>query len=190
MRSVVRPVITPGPPSSAVAATSTTPRSRPPNDAAAGLERVAIVDIDAHHGNGTQAIFWNDPAVFYGSVHVDPAAGWFPTPSVTPTRSTTPPPIATCRSTPVPTDGAWLEACASLLADVVRFEPDAVVVSLGVDAARDDPNSPLRHPCRIQCGWSDDRRPRSAPRCIVQEGGYVLQTLAGLTLLVLEGFES
>ena len=42
------------------------------------LERVAIVDIDAHHGNGTQAIFWNDPDVFYGSVHVDPAAGWFP----------------------------------------------------------------------------------------------------------------
>ncbi len=44
----------------------------------AGHERVGILDLDAHHGNGTQAIFWDDPSVFYGSVHVDPGAGWFP----------------------------------------------------------------------------------------------------------------
>ncbi len=40
--------------------------------------RVAVLDIDAHHGNGTQAIFYEDPEVLVGSVHVDPAAGWFP----------------------------------------------------------------------------------------------------------------
>ncbi len=40
--------------------------------------RVAVVDIDAHHGNGTQEIFYADPTVWYGSVHVDPGAGWFP----------------------------------------------------------------------------------------------------------------
>ncbi len=39
---------------------------------------VAILDIDAHHGNGAQSIFWDDPAVVTGSVHVDPGAGWFP----------------------------------------------------------------------------------------------------------------
>src|SRR5215210_4840471 len=39
---------------------------------------VAVIDIDAHHGNGTQAIFWDDPLVLTGSVHVDPGAGWFP----------------------------------------------------------------------------------------------------------------
>ena len=39
---------------------------------------VAIIDIDAHHGNGTQAIFYEDPDVLVGSVHVDPGAGWFP----------------------------------------------------------------------------------------------------------------
>ncbi len=43
-----------------------------------GFERVAIIDIDAHHGNGTQAIFYSRADVFYGSVHVDPGAGWFP----------------------------------------------------------------------------------------------------------------
>ena len=37
-----------------------------------------MIDVDAHHGNGTQAIFWERSDVLYGSVHVDPAAGWFP----------------------------------------------------------------------------------------------------------------
>ena len=37
-----------------------------------------MIDIDAHHGNGTQAIFYDDPEVLTGSVHVDPGAGWFP----------------------------------------------------------------------------------------------------------------
>ena len=40
--------------------------------------RVAVLDIDAHHGNGTQAIFYEDREVLVGSVHVDPGAGWFP----------------------------------------------------------------------------------------------------------------
>ena len=39
---------------------------------------VAIIDIDAHHGNGTQAIFYERPDVFTTSVHVDPGTGWFP----------------------------------------------------------------------------------------------------------------
>jgi acetoin utilization deacetylase AcuC-like enzyme len=42
------------------------------------IARVAVVDIDAHQGNGTQEIFWDRPDVIYASVHVDPGAGWFP----------------------------------------------------------------------------------------------------------------
>ena len=45
---------------------------------AGGHATVAVIDVDAHHGNGTQAIFWDDPTVLTGSVHVDPAEGWFP----------------------------------------------------------------------------------------------------------------
>ena len=41
-------------------------------------ERVAVIDVDAHHGNGTQAIFYERGDVLTGSVHVDPGAGWFP----------------------------------------------------------------------------------------------------------------
>ncbi len=44
----------------------------------AGHARVAVVDLDAHHGNGTAAIFYARADVGYGSVHVDPGAGWFP----------------------------------------------------------------------------------------------------------------
>ncbi len=43
-----------------------------------GFDRVGIVDVDAHQGNGTAAIFYERADVLYGSVHVDPAAGWFP----------------------------------------------------------------------------------------------------------------
>ena len=42
------------------------------------LGRVALLDVDAHHGNGAQAIFARDDGVLTGSVHVDPAHGWFP----------------------------------------------------------------------------------------------------------------
>jgi acetoin utilization deacetylase AcuC-like enzyme len=153
-----------------------------------GLERVAIVDIDAHHGNGTQAIFWNDPDVFYGSVHVDPAAGWFPhtvghADEIDDTSTNRNVPVA-----PATTDAAWLEACASLLDEVARFEPDAVVVSLGVDASASDPNSPLliTHGGFGAVGRLIADLDRAT--VLVQEGGYVLQTLAGLTLVVLEGF--
>ena len=45
---------------------------------AAGVARVAVLDIDAHHGNGTQMIFYDRADVWYGSLHVDPGAGWFP----------------------------------------------------------------------------------------------------------------
>src|SRR3954466_4693304 len=39
---------------------------------------VAVLDVDAHHGNGTQSIFYAEATVLTGSVHVDPGAGWFP----------------------------------------------------------------------------------------------------------------
>lgn len=157
---------------------------------ARGVERVAVVDIDAHHGNGTQAIFWNDPAVFYGSVHVDPASGWFPH---TVGHADEVDDTATNRNLPVDPgtdDDGWLAACTSLLADVARFGPDAVVVSLGVDAAADDPNSPL---LVTDAGFGAIGRlvaDLDRPTVFVHEGGYVLETLAEHTLAVLRGFES
>ena len=69
---------TPPPAPTAVPATSTTPRSPPRRCAPPGARQVAVIDIDAHHGNGTQMIFYDRADVWYGSLHVDPGAGWFP----------------------------------------------------------------------------------------------------------------
>lgn len=157
---------------------------------AEGAQRVAIVDIDAHHGNGTQAIFWNDPSVFYGSVHVDPAAGWFPH---TAGHADEIDETSTNRNIPVEPgsgDTAWLAACAVLLGTLSSFDPDAVVVSLGVDAAADDPNSPL---LVSDAGFAAAGRLLAAldrPTVLVHEGGYVLATLADHTLAVLHGFDT
>ena len=87
-------------------------------------------------------------------------------------------------------DDVWLAACRSLLADTVQFRPDAIVVSLGVDAATDDPNSPL---LVTDAGFATAGQLLAHldhPTVFVHERGYVLQTLAQHTLAVLQGFES
>ena len=157
---------------------------------AGGMDHVAIVDIDAHHGNGTQAIFWNDPSVFYGSVHVDPAAGWFPhtvghADEVDDFETNCNMPVH-----PLADDGDWLNAMTTLLKIIRTFEPAAIVVSLGVDAAVDDPNSPLLVTDRGFAAAGHLIAGLDRPTVFVHEGGYVLATLAEHTMAVLTGFES
>jgi acetoin utilization deacetylase AcuC-like enzyme len=155
-----------------------------------GVDRVAIVDIDAHHGNGTQACWWDDPAVLYASLHVDPGAGWFPhtvgyADEVDATRTNCNLPLP-----PGTADAGWLGAVEQLAAVVSRFGPDALVVSLGVDAAAEDLNSPLEV---TQDGFAAAGRllgQLARPTVLVHEGGYVLDTLAGHTLAVLQGVEA
>ena len=67
-----RPATTPSAIARWASACSTTSRSRRPHARARGLERVAIVDFDVHHGNGTQGCFYDDPAVLYVSTHQYP----------------------------------------------------------------------------------------------------------------------
>ena len=78
---VVPPTRSPRRPAAASAgpAISTTPPSPRPALRAAGAERVAVVDIDAHHGNGTQSLFYDRADVFYASLHVDPGPAGSPT---------------------------------------------------------------------------------------------------------------
>jgi acetoin utilization deacetylase AcuC-like enzyme len=146
---------------------------------------VAVLDIDAHHGNGTQSIFHDDPAVLTGSVHVDPAAGWFPHylgfADETGGGDNRNVPLA-----PGTGDEAWLEAVAGL---AEWGAPAALVVALGVDAAGGDPESPLevtaegfRKAGRILGGMG-------LPTVVVQEGGYDLDQIGLLVLEVLAGIE-
>ena len=113
----------------------------------AGADRVAVIDIDAHHGNGTQAIFYDRPDVYYGSLHVDPGAGWFPHYAGYADERGTGPGIGANRNIPLPPgtgDDGWLTAVRALCDEARQQGADAVVVSLGVDAAADDPESPLQ----------------------------------------------
>src|SRR5262245_9023277 len=106
----------------------------------AGIARVAVVDVDAHHGNGTQALFYERADVFYGSVHVDPGAGWFPHYAGYADETGRGAGEGCNRNAPLAPgtgDDGWLDALAEVCTDVAAFRPDAVVVSLGVDAAAD-----------------------------------------------------
>jgi acetoin utilization deacetylase AcuC-like enzyme len=155
----------------------------------AGADRVAVLDIDAHHGNGTQAIFYHRADVYYGSLHVDPGAGWFPHYAGYADERGTGEGATANRNLPLRPgtgDSDWLAAVEALCADVRDRGADATVVSLGVDAAAADPESPL------QVTEAAYRRAGEligalGPVVAVQEGGYDLSSLGRLVVAALAG---
>src|SRR5580658_6449693 len=155
----------------------------------AGASRVAVIDIDAHHGNGTQAIFYDRADVWYGSVHADPAAGWFPHfMGFADERGAGEGLGGTCNLplSPGTGDVGWLQAVGELCEQVRDRGPDAIVVSLGVDAAAADPESPLQ--VTAEAYREAGRRISGlGPVVAVQEGGYDLPSLGGLVLATLDG---
>ena len=157
-----------------------------------GVARVAMLDVDAHHGNGAQAIFWERDDVFTGSVHVDPGAGWFPHYLGFADERGARAGVGANLNLPLPPgsgDREWL-AAIDVLVDAARAHAsEALVVPLGVDAAAGDPNSPLEV---TEDGFREAGRRLGSlelPTVLVQEGGYDLDTLGRLVLAVLEGFE-
>jgi acetoin utilization deacetylase AcuC-like enzyme len=148
-----------------------------------GLERVAIVDWDVHHGNGTQHIFERDPRVFYASLHQWPL---YPGTGLASERGLGEGEGATLNlpEPPHAGDREWLDAFESqLLPALEAFRPELVIVSAGFDAHRDDPLAETR--------LSDDAF-RTMTRGVVElarahaggrlvsllEGGYDLAALA------------
>lgn len=159
---------------------------------AAGAGRVAVIDIDAHHGNGTQMIFYDRPDVFYGSVHVDPGAGWFPHYAGYADERGTGPGAGANRNLPLAPgtgDEGWLAALDVLCEDAAALRADVLVVSLGLDAAAADPESPLQV---TEAGYREAGRRLAAlgPAVLIQEGGYDLPTLGGLAVAALSGAAS
>ena len=151
------------------------------------FERVAVLDLDAHHGNGAQAIFRERDDVITGSVHVDPGAGWFPhflgfADENGPTNLNVP-------LAPGAGDEAWLAGVERLVEAARAHGSEALVVPLGVDAAERDPNAPLR--VTVDGFREAGRRlaDLGLPTVLVQEGGYVLETIGAHVLATLEGFE-
>ncbi len=159
----------------------------------AGHERVAVVDVDAHHGNGTQSLFYDRGDVLYASLHVDPGAGWFPhyvgfadeTGSGAGVGATLNLPLA-----PGSGDEAWLTAVDRLCEAVTEHGATALVVSLGVDAALHDPESPLQVSTQGYAAAGGKLATLGLPTVHVQEGGYHLPTIGELVVSFLSPFPS
>ena len=153
--------------------------------AALGLERVAIVDFDVHHGNGTEALFRADPSVLVVSLHQWPFWPGSGGPATSDDHTLNVPLAA----------GSGDREYASAFADLVEpavssFAPDAVLVSAGFDAHEADPLAGMEV---TSDGFRElARRCASlAPRLgVVLEGGYNLDTLPGLVEAAIAGFEA
>jgi acetoin utilization deacetylase AcuC-like enzyme len=152
---------------------------------AEGVGRVAIVDWDVHHGNGTQAIFQDDPSVLFVSMHEWP---FYPGTGGPDDQGET---IVNVPLPPGSGDDAYLEAFDEKVEPAVRsFEPDLVLVSAGFDAHVDDPlalQEVTEDGFRELARRSSSLVPRTAA---VLEGGYNLETLPTLVAAALEGFSS
>jgi acetoin utilization protein AcuC len=112
-----------------------------------GVERVAYVDVDVHHGDGVQAIFWDDPRVLTVSIH-QYLPGWFFPGTGDATERGGAGAEGTAVNVPLPPqtgDDAWLEAFRAIVPDAVRgFAPDVLVTQLGCDTHATDPLAQLR----------------------------------------------
>jgi acetoin utilization deacetylase AcuC-like enzyme len=150
---------------------------------------VALLDLDAHHGNGAQSIFCDSDTVVTGSVHVDPAAGWFPhflgfagSDGTRANRNIT--------LAPGSGDRPWLAAVRELAAWARGFAPRALVLALGVDAAAGDPEGPLRVTAGGFAAAGRELGRLGLPTVVVQEGGYDVATIGALVLAALDGVQA
>ena len=170
------------------------------NNAAAAAARlrdsldgpIAVIDIDAHHGNGTQSIFYDDPAVLTGSVHVDPGAGWFPHFVGFADETGAGAGQGANRNLPLPPGAGnepWLATVHALSEWARSGGARALVVALGVDAAGDDPESPLDVTADGFRAAGGALGTLGLPTVLVQEGGYDLEAIGPLVRETLAGFE-
>jgi acetoin utilization deacetylase AcuC-like enzyme len=150
-----------------------------------GLERIAILDWDVHHGNGTEDIFRGDPTVLYVSMHQWP---FYPGTGGPDDQGEA---LVNVPLPPGSSDEEYLAAFDDRVAPPVRgFEPELLLVSAGFDAHEEDPiaqmlvtEAGVRELARRSAGLA----PRVAA---VLEGGYNLETLPGLVAAALDGLAS
>jgi acetoin utilization deacetylase AcuC-like enzyme len=160
------------------------------------VARAAVLDIDIHHGNGTQAVFWERDDVLFVSIHADPAdfypwfwgdAGQRGAGQGTGFNVNLPLPLGT-------QDSLWLETLDTALDLIGRFAPGVLLVSLGLDAQEGDPVGGFRVTtdgfARAGEALGAFARERDLPTVLVQEGGYLCDNLGRNLAAALAGFET
>ena len=155
-----------------------------------GHARVAILDVDYHHGNGTQSIFYKRGDVFFASLHGDPKVEYPFFLGHADERGSGEGQGAN-RNFPLPwgTTGAeYLAALDLALADIAAFAPDSVVVSLGVDTFVEDPISHFKLVGADFTTMGQRIANLGKPTLFVLEGGYAVADIGGNVAAVLTGF--
>lgn len=150
--------------------------------------RVAVLDVDAHHGNGTQDIFWADPSVLTVSIHADPAHDY-------PYFSGYADEVGGGAgegfnvNLPLQPGSAWdayagaMEVASKRIND---FSPDFLVIALGVDGYSGDPSGKLHLRQDEFSRIGDAIAALKCPKMFVFEGGYDKDALGGCVARVLE----
>ncbi len=156
-----------------------------------GASRVAILDVDFHHGNGTQEIFYARADVLYASLHGDPRHAFphFLGYADETGRAAGEGCNANYPMPPGTGFEVWGEALADACRRITAYRPDAVVVSLGVDAFKDDPISFFKLESDDYCRVGERVAALGLPTLFVMEGGYAVAEIGINTVNVLSAFE-
>ncbi|MBW2121106.1 MAG: histone deacetylase family protein, partial [Deltaproteobacteria bacterium] len=156
-----------------------------------GAERVAILDVDYHHGNGTQAIFYGRGDVLFVSLHADPAQE-YPYFLGYADETGEGKGEGANRNFPMPWGTEWpsyLESLEKGLAIIRDFGPDTIVVSLGVDTFEEDPISRFRLKSDDYLRLGEKIGRLSLPTLFIMEGGYAVEQIGINVVNLLTGFE-
>lgn len=157
-----------------------------------GLQRVALVDWDAHHGNGAQQIFWDDPSVLAISIHQERA---FPPTIGAVDENGAGAGLGYTVNIPLPPgsgEGAYMAVMEDVVAPALRmFEPELIIVPCGFDAGHFDPNARMLLTSESFRRMTVFVMALAAELCqgrlvFVHEGGYHLQSVPFLALATFE----
>jgi acetoin utilization deacetylase AcuC-like enzyme len=156
----------------------------------AGISRVAILDIDYHHGNGTQDIFFDRGDVFYASIHADPDSD-YPFFWGRADETGAGDGEGTTLNLPLPrgtTIDAFRRAQSQALEAIARFGPGLLLVSFGADTWEGDPISHFRLTTEDYRTLAGDIARAGLPTAIMMEGGYATDALGANVASLLSGF--
>ncbi len=157
-----------------------------------GAKRIFILDIDFHHGNGTQAIFYDRSDVFFVSLHGDPKDA-FPHFLGHADEKGSGEGVGYNCNYPMPPGtpyDVWTKSLDDSISKIQNFSPDALIVSLGVDTYENDPISFFK--LKSDDFFDVGRKIASInlPTLFVMEGGYAIKEIGLNTVNTLKGFEN
>lgn len=157
----------------------------------AGMGRVAVLDVDYHHGNGTQDIFWTRDDVLFVSIHGDPETE-YPFYLGHADERGEGAGAGFNHNFPLPRGTGWEEYAATLetaLERIAGYAPQALVVSLGVDIFEGDPISQFRLDAAAFPRLGARLAALGLPTVLVQEGGYAVAEIGDNVVGVLAAFD-